>query len=64
MLFVIIFVPIRVMLLVAVYKMFRKGKRYYVLTREYNVKVLREVYWLTIRENKLEEGMNQYFTNT
>lgn len=59
---VIVFVPIRVILLVVVYRKFKKGKRYYNNTREYNEDVIGEIMMLTVKENKMED-MLQYLNN-
>lgn len=58
----IVFVPIRVVLLIVVYMKIRKGRRYYIMTREYNENVIGEVMMLTVKENKMEE-MLQYLNN-
>lgn len=50
------------MLLLMVLKKFKKGKKYYSLTREYNENVIAELMLLTIKENKLDD-MSQYLNN-
>lgn len=50
------------MLLLGVYKKFKKGKKYFAQTREYNEAVVNEVFALTVRENKLDDFM-QYLSN-
>jgi len=61
-LFVVVFVPIRFLLLIVVYKKFKKGKLYYRQTIEYNEAVVSEIFSLTQRENKLTD-MGQYLSN-
>lgn len=59
-LIVIIFVPVRVILVVAIYQAFKKGKNYQAHTQKYNEQVVHELYLLTIKENKLEDTMLPY----
>jgi hypothetical protein len=59
---VIVFVPIRFILLVAVYKKFKKGKRYFAKTKEYNELVVNEIFLMTAKESKIEDFF-QYLSN-
>ena len=59
---VIVFIPIRVILLIAVYKKFKKGREYFVKTREYNELVVNEIFVMTVKESRIEEFL-QYVSN-
>lgn len=59
---VIVFVPIRMILLLAVYKKFKKGREYFAKTKEYNELVVNEMFVMTVKESKIEDFL-QYISN-